>query len=140
MSVHKRKQIRDRVIATLTDAVPQVGGRIKTRWNYDPEPEELPMLMVFSADEEAEPLGAGALRGSHRGLGLDVILVANATKLSADEADEIAHAIESAMEADRSQGGLARETNYTGCTGVFDPENNPPIAGLALGFDIAYLA
>ena len=139
MSEHKRKQIRDQVIDTIKAALPELSGRVFGRRMYDLESDELPGVLVYSSDEDAQPHTPGLLRSVRRELNLSAVLVVNPLGTDEDALDALAWAIEQALEADRGQGGLALDTNYTGCSGFLDAESDPPVAGLELEFAIAYL-
>lgn len=140
MSEHLRQQIRDQVVSTL-QADPAVtalvGDRVMASWRRPLSRGRLPAILVYTDSEEAE-VSESATPTYDRALALQVECLVEQTAAPEDLLDSMALAVEQALHADRSRGGLAEETLYTGCEVGVLMEGNRTAGSIRLAFRIDY--
>ena len=140
MSQHLRRQIRDQVVSTLkADAGVSalVGDRVLASWRRPLSRGRLPAILVYTDSEEAE-VTESATPTYDRALALQVECLVEQTAAPEDLLDSMALAVEQALHADRSRGGLAEETLYTGCEVGVVTDGNRAAGSLRLAFRVEY--
>lgn len=134
---HKRTLIRAAVKALLagnTDAGNNVFTSRKTNYLVS----ELPAINIRLGDEEATPRDIRGLIFVRNVALLIEIKASDMTTLD-DTLDNIAEEVETALNADKSLGGLVHGTIYRSTSEVeIDEDGNKPIGSITLTFNIQY--
>ena len=147
MANHVRQQIREYFGTTLT-GLTTTGSNVYESRVYTLQEDTLPSLVIYTKSEASEPVVMGADRVMSRELSVVVEAYCKATSNFDDTIDTISKEVEEAIAADRTLGGLAKDTfiestdiDYTGdgeqpvgyvtltfLTNYYVQETNPDIA------------
>lgn len=138
MTTHARAQIRAAVVTALT-GLATTGLRVHAARVAARHAEDLPCLLVTTADERVE--GANVGRMQQR----DLAVVVRALAMSADESftldeqlDQIALEVEAAMAVDPSFGGLVAGSFLETVAVEFDEDADQPVGEIRLQYRLAY--
>ena len=135
---HVRKQIRDRVAATVSAAATLVSGRVYTTRLYPLTEANLPAVTVYTGQETSALQTIGA-RTLMRNLDVAVDIYVRATSTTDDDVDAIAVQIEEAIADDFTVNGLAKSAVLTGTDIDFSGETEQPVGIARLTFTIQYI-
>ena len=147
MANHVRQQIREYFGTTLT-GLTTTGANVYESRVYTLQEDTLPSLVIYTKSETSEPIVIGTDRVMSRELSVVVEAYCKATSNFDDTIDTISKEVEEAIAADRTLGGLAKDTfiestdiDYTGdgeqpvgyvtltfLTNYYVQETNPDIA------------
>jgi len=147
MANHVRQQIREYFGTTLT-GLTTTGSNVYESRVYTLQEDTLPSLVIYTKSESSEPIVIGTDRVMSRELSVVVEAYCKATSNFDDTIDTISKEVEEAIAADRTLGGLAKDTfiestdiDYTGdgeqpvgyvtltfLTNYYVQETNPDIA------------
>ena len=147
MANHVRQQIREYFGNTLT-GLTTTGSNVYESRVYTLQEDTLPSLVIYTKSESSEPIVIGTDRVMSRELSVVVEAYCKATSNFDDTIDTISKEVEEAIAADRTLGGLAKDTfiestdiDYTGdgeqpvgyvtltfLTNYYVQETNPDIA------------
>ena len=147
MANHVRQQIREYCGTTLT-GLTTTGSNVYESRVYTLQEDTLPSLVIYTKSESSEPIVIGTDRVMSRELSVVVEAYCKATSNFDDTIDTISKEVEEAIAADRTLGGLAKDTfiestdiDYTGdgeqpvgyvtltfLTNYYVQETNPDIA------------
>ena len=147
MANHVRQQIREYFGTTLT-GLTTTGANVYESRVYTLQEDTLPSLVIYTKSESSEPIVIGTDRVMSRELSVVVEAYCKATSNFDDTIDTISKEVEEAIAADRTLGGLAKDTfiestdiDYTGdgeqpvgyvtltfLTNYYVQETNPDIA------------
>ncbi|MFH1033596.1 MAG: hypothetical protein V1806_03740 [Pseudomonadota bacterium] len=138
----KRHGIVQYVKQALLDAGTAAGQRVHAQRNLPTDIKELPILLVFALHEQVtDDALISQARSYGRGLLLVVIGLAAGQSLELEEElDGLAQAIEQAVQADESQGGLARSTVLLTTDFDLDEEGSQPLGSVCLTYRVSYHA
>lgn len=134
---HVRRQIRDAVIAELSDLADQ-GYLVTGRRVSSLEPDELPAILVsVGIEEESAPVTMGNPPVLERTASLQVAGLAKEDEPYIDDLLEtIAEEIETAVT--QTHGGLCKSTILTSTTKEYDALGETAVAGISLTFSTIY--
>jgi len=144
---HVRQKIREYFGTTLT-GLTTTGANVYESRVYTLQEDTLPSLVIYTKSESSEPIVIGTDRVMSRELSVVVEAYCKATSDFDDTIDTISKEVEEAIAADRTLGGLAKDTfiestdiDYTGdgeqpvgyvtltfLTNYYVQETNPDIA------------
>ena len=147
MANHVRQQIREYFGTTLT-GLTTTGSNVYESRVYTLQEDTLPSLVIYTKSESSEPIVIGIDRVMSRELSVVVEAYCKATSNFDDTIDTISKEVEEAIAADRTLGGLAKDTfiestdiDYTGdgeqpvgyatltfLTNYYVQETNPDVA------------
>jgi len=135
---HKRKLIRDAVVAALT-GLTTTGVNVSVDPVYDIEAVKLPQLVITTGDESADPVAYGSgYRTYQRVLNLSIEAIAQATTGLADTLDQIALEVETAINADPTLAATAMDAVLTGIRQQIEKASQP-IGRMSIDYDITYV-
>ena len=138
MADHVRKQIRDAVVTTVTGLTTTTTNVFASRV-YRVEDSKLPALLVYTNEEESEVLSMSRPQKIHRTVAVVVEGIAKATTALDDTLDTIAKEIETAIAADPTVGGLAKETVLTDIGVELTGDAQQPTGSIRLSFAVRYV-
>ena len=139
---HPRTLIREAVAARLSANLPKVdpritASRISIHRSTPLFAGKLPAILIYTRDEriDEQPNADPGLR--YRKLELSVEIIASGDA-AAEEADVLAQAVESVLDADETLGLLVEGTRLT-CTEVDQGgEGDTPVLAARLSFEVRY--
>jgi len=136
---HARKQIRDAAVTALT-GLTTTGARVYPSRAVPVQEDRLPALLVYTREETSgvDTIGGAGSRGLQRICSLRVEGICQSIADLDDQADDIAAEVETALAADPSLGGLAKDLQLTQTEIGFTDEGGQPIAGVRMIFAVQY--
>jgi hypothetical protein len=133
MANHIRQQIREYFGTTLTGLSTTGSNSYESRV-YPIENSKLPALVIYTKSETSEPIVIGTDRVMSRELSVVVEGYAKATSNFDDTIDTISKEVEEAIAADRTLGGLAKDTYLESTQIDFNAEGEKPLGFVSLTF------
>lgn len=133
MANHVRQQIREKVGTTLT-GLTTTGSNIYESRVYPLEAGNLPALVVYTKNEESEPIVIGTNRLSSRNLSLIVEIYAKTTSNFDDTIDTISKEVEVAIAADTTLDGLTKDIYLESTEIEYNGEGEQPVGYATLTF------
>ena len=131
MANHIRQQIREKFGTTLT-GLTTTGSRVYESRVYPLE--TVPALVIYTKSETSEPIVIGTDRVMSRELSVVVEGYAKATSNFDDTIDTISKEVEEAIMADRTLGGLAKDTYVESTEIEYTGEGEQPVGYVTLTF------
>ena len=131
MANHVRQQIREKFGTTLT-GLTTTGSRVYESRVYPLE--TVPALVIYTKSETSEPIVIGTDRVMSRELSVVVEGYAKASSDFDDTIDTISKEVEEAIAADRTLGGLAKDTYIESTEITFNAEGEKPMGYVSLTF------
>jgi len=138
MANHLRQQIREQVGTTLT-GLTTTGSRVYQSRVYPLSANLSPSLLIYTKSEESQPIVIGSSRTMERILSLNIEAYVKATANSDDTIDTIAKEVESALAADTTLNGLAKDCFLEGTEIDYNGEGEQPISVMTMTFAIMYI-
>ena len=133
MANHIRQQIREYFGTNLT-GLSTTGSNVYESRVYPIENSKLPALIIYTKSETSEPIVIGTDRVMSRELSVVVEGYAKATSNFDDTIDTISKEVEEAIAADRTLGGLAKDTYLESTQIDFNAEGEKPLGFVSLTF------
>lgn len=133
---HVRKGIRDHIVATLTGLATTGANVSKTRV-YPFAADKLPRISVYTKSEDAEYGTISRPRSIFRTLIVSVEVMVQSDV--DDDLDQIASEIETALAADVTRGGLAKDTRITSFEADFSGDPDKPVGSATLQVEVDYV-
>jgi len=133
MANHIRQQIREYFGTNLT-GLSTTGSNVYESRVYPIENSKLPALVIYTKSETSEPIVIGTDRVMSRELSVVVEGYAKATSNFDDTIDTISKEVEEAIAADRTLGGLAKDTYLESTEISFNAEGEKPLGFVSLAF------
>lgn len=133
MANHVRQQIREKVGTTLT-GLTTTGSNIYESRVYPLEASNLPALVVYTKNEESEPIVIGTNRLSSRNLSVIVEIYAKTTTNFDDTIDTISKEVEVAIAADTTLNGLTKDIYLESTEIEYNGEGEQPVGYATLTF------
>ncbi len=133
MANHVRQQIREYFGTTLT-GLTTTGANVYESRVYTLQNNTLPSLVIYTKSEIAEPIVIGTDRVMSRELSVVVEGYCKATSNFDDTIDTISKEVEEAIMADRTLGGLAKDTYIESTEITFNAEGEKPLGFVSLTF------
>jgi hypothetical protein len=133
MANHIRQQIREYFGTNLT-GLSTTGSNVYESRVYPIENSKLPALVIYTKSETSEPIVIGTDRVMSRELSVVVEGYAKATINFDDTIDTISKEVEEAIAADRTLGGLAKDTYLESTQIDFNAEGEKPLGFVSLTF------
>jgi len=133
MANHIRQQIREYFGTNLT-GLSTTGTNVFESRVYPIENSKLPALVIYTKSETSEPIVIGTDRVMSRELSVVVEGYAKATSNFDDTIDTISKEVEEAIAADRTLGGLAKDTYLESTEISFNAEGEKPLGFVSLTF------
>ena len=137
MANHIRQQIRERVGTTLTGLTTTSSNVFQSRV-YPLENANLPAIIIYTKSEDSEPVVIGTNRLMNRELTLAVEAYVKSVSNSDDTIDTITKEVESALAADITLDGLAKDIYLESTEITYTGEGEKPIAVCTMNFIIEY--
>lgn len=135
----ERKNIRKKIVEVLTGAT-SAGDNVVASRTTKPFIEQLPAISVYTlADSVAQEL-TQTPRVMHRTIELVIDAHIADPNDPTDALDEIGEAIEQALSADETLGGLAEDLKLTDCQINLEGEANAILGAIRLTFEVTYLS
>jgi len=135
---HIRKRMRDYFDTVLLADVPLVQSRVFPTRIFPLDGGKLPCLAVYTTSESSA-LQTMGLKTLARDVSIVVEAYIRATDRFDDDADALSVQIESAVAADTTLGGLAKDTILTSTEIEFSNEAEKPIGVARLTFTVRYV-
>lgn len=132
-----RKSIRDAVVALL-DGNTSAGNNVYANRETTLWESELPAILVYTADESAEPRDASG-RTYIRTLDLNIQIKAEANDTVDDDLDALATEVEDIISNDRSLSGTAISSVYKSTEISLDAESETEKGVATLSYEIKYV-
>jgi hypothetical protein len=133
MANHIRQQIREYFGSNL-NGLSTTGSNVYESRVYPIENSKLPALVIYTKSETSEPIVIGTDRVMSRELSVVVEGYAKATSNFDDTIDTISKEVEEAIAADRTLGGLAKDTYLESTQIDFNAEGEKPLGFVSLTF------
>ena len=133
MANHIRQQIREKFGTTLT-GLTTTGSNVYESRVYPLENASLPALIIYTKSETSEPIVIGTQRLMSRELSVVVEGYAKATSNFDDTIDTISKEVEEAISADRTLGGLAKDTYVESTEIEYTGDGEQPVGYVTLTF------
>ena len=133
MANHVRQQIREYFGTTLT-GLTTTGSNVYESRVYTLQDNTLPALVIFTKEETSEPIVIGVDRVMSRELSVVVEAYCKATSNFDDTIDTISKEVEEAIAADRTLGGLAKDTYLESTEIEFNAEGEKPLGYVSMTF------
>ena len=133
MANHIRQQIREKFGTTLT-GLTTTGSNVFESRVYPLENASLPALIIYTKSETSEPIVIGTQRLMSRELSVVVEGYAKATSNFDDTIDTISKEVEEAISADRTLGGLAKDTYIESTEIEYTGDGEQPVGYVSLTF------
>ena len=133
MANHVRQQIREYFGTTLT-GLTTTGSNVYESRIYTLQDNTLPALVIFTKEETSEPIVIGVDRVMSRELSVVVEAYCKATSNFDDTIDTISKEVEEAIAADRTLGGLAKDTYLESTEIEFNAEGEKPLGYVSMTF------
>ena len=130
---HVRQQIREYFGTTLT-GLTTTGSNVFESRVYPLDNTTLPTLLIYTKSESSEPIVIGVDRVMSRELAVVVEAYCKATSNFDDTIDTISKEVEEAISADRTLGGLAKDTFIESTEIEFNGEGEKPLGYVSLTF------
>jgi hypothetical protein len=133
MANHVRQQIREYFGTTLT-GLTTTGNNVYESRVYTLQENALPSLVIYTKSEISEPIVIGTDRTMSRELSVVVEAYCKATSNFDDTIDTISKEVEEAIAADRTLGGLAKDTYIESTEIEYTGEGEQPVGYVSLTF------
>jgi len=133
MANHVRQQIREYFGTTLT-GLTTTGSNVYESRVYTLQENTLPSLVIYTKSETSEPIVIGTDRVMSRELTVVVEAYCKATSNFDDTIDTISKEVEEAISADRTLGGLAKDTYIESTEIEYTGEGEQPVGYVSLNF------
>ena len=133
MANHVRQQIREYFGTTLT-GLTTTGSNVYESRVYTLQEDTLPSLVIYTKSEASEPVVMGADRVMSRELSVVVEAYCKATSDFDDTIDTISKEVEEAIMADRTLGGLAKDTYVESTEIEYTGDGEQPVGYVTLTF------
>lgn len=133
MANHVRQQIREYFGTTLT-GLTTTGSNVYESRVYTLQDNTLPALVIFTKEETSEPIVIGTDRVMSRELSVVVEAYCKATSNFDDTIDTISKEVEEAIAADRTLGGLAKDTYIESTDIEYTGDGEQPVGYVTLTF------
>jgi hypothetical protein len=133
MANHVRQQIREYFGTTLT-GLTTTGSNVYESRVYTLQESTLPSLVIYTKTEGSEPIVIGTDRVMSRELSVVVEAYCKATSNFDDTIDTISKEVEEAISADRTLGGLAKDTYIESTDIEFTGDGEQPVGYVTLTF------
>jgi hypothetical protein len=130
---HVRQQIREYFGTTLT-GLTTTGSNVFESRVYPLDNTTLPTLLIYTKSETSEPIVIGLDRVMSRELSVVVEGYVKSTANFDDTIDTISKEVEEAIAADRTLGGLAKDTFIESTEISFNAEGEKPLGFVSLTF------
>ena len=133
MANHVRQQVREYFGTTLT-GLTTTGSNVYESRVYTLQENTLPSLVIYTKSETSEPIVIGTDRLMSRELLVLVEAYCKATSNFDDTIDTISKEVEEAIAADRTLGGLAKDTYLESTEIEFNAEGEKPLGYVSMTF------
>ncbi len=133
MANHIRQQIREYFGTNLT-GLTTTGSNVYQSRVYPLDNTRLPALLIYTKSEASEPIVIGTDRVMSRELSVVVEGYVKSTANFDDTIDTISKEVEEAIAADRTLGGLAKDTYIESTEISFNAEGEKPLGFVSLTF------
>jgi NDP-sugar pyrophosphorylase family protein len=133
MANHVRQQIREYFGTTLT-GLTTTGANVFESRVYTLQENTLPSLVIYTKSETSEPIVIVVDRVMSRDLSVVIEGYVKATSNFDDTIDTISKEVEEAIAADRTLGGLAKDTYVESTEIEFNAEAEQPLGFVSLTF------
>ena len=133
MANHVRQQIREYFGTTLT-GLTTTGANVYESRVYTLQEDTLPSLVIYTKSETSEPIVIGTDRVMSRELSVVVEAYCKATSNFDDTIDTISKEVEEAIMADRTLGGLAKDTYVESTEIEYTGDGEQPVGYVTLTF------
>ena len=133
MANHVRQQIREYFGTTLT-GLTTTGSNVYESRVYTLQEDTLPSLVIYTKSESSEPIVIGTDRVMSRELSVVVEAYCKATSDFDDTIDTISKEVEEAIAADRTLGGLAKDTYVESTEIEYTGDGEQPVGYVTLTF------
>jgi hypothetical protein len=130
---HVRKSIREYFGTTLNN-LSTTGTNVFESRVYTLQDNALPALAIYTKSETSEPIVIGTNRVMSRDLAVVVEGYCKAVSNFDDVIDQISLEVEEAIAADRTLGGLAKDTYIESTEIDFTGEGEQPVGSVTLTF------
>ena len=130
---HVRQQIREYFGTNLT-GLTTTGSNVFESRVYPLDNTRLPALLIYTKSEASEPIVIGTDRVMSRELSVVVEGYVKSTTNFDDAIDTISKEVEEAIAADRTLGGLAKDTYIESTEITFNAEGEKPMGYVSLTF------
>jgi len=139
-SAHVRTQIRDAVVTALT-GLTFSGSNVFAARVTQLQPDELPALLIDTADEEIKlnSLAGGRNALIDRTLTLTVRVVVKEADSYEDDMDEGVRQVEAAIATDPTLGGLCKYAVLTGIEIERDGDGDLPTVKATMNYSCSYI-
>tara|TARA_R100000781_G_scaffold56708_1_gene36713 strand:+ start:1543 stop:1989 length:447 start_codon:yes stop_codon:yes gene_type:complete len=137
MANHVRQQIRERVGSVLT-GLTTTASRVYESRVYPLQDSELPALLIYTKEENSEPLVMHTDRVMERVLAIAVECYAKANSNFDDTIDTICKEVEEAIAADTTLNGLAKDIFIESTEIEFVADGESPVGYATLTFLTTY--
>lgn len=134
---HVRAQIRATVKTTVT-GLATTGSNVFASRVRPVSDGDLPCLLVYTLEEESEPLSKGSPPALVRTLDLVIEGLARSKTALDDALDQIAAEVEAALAADLTLGGLARFSALTSSAVAVDAEGDSNYGAIRMTLTVEY--
>lgn len=136
---HGRKELRDAIVTTLTNAS-ITGSRVYSNRYLALSADDLPAINVISVEETASPLSVSQKK-SKRELAIHVAIIAKENDSGSidDTLDTLADSVEAAMTADETFGGKCVLSNLTGTSFEVSTEAETNVGTAKLAYKFVYI-
>lgn len=134
---HARKQIRDAAVTLLT-GLATTGANVFPSRTLAVPPDKRPALLVYTTEEDSEPLTMGADPTLERLAVLMVVGQADAAEDIEDLLDQIASEVETAFGADPKLGGLVKDLSLSETSKGLTGEGEQEQGMIRMTFDVEY--
>lgn len=135
---HARALIRANIVAMITAAGTAAGDRVYPNRVLPLHRQALPAIVVFTTGEDAGEPTSGPLRVYPKTVDVVVAIYAAGGELD-DNLDAMCLAVERAIAADESCGGIAAEAVYTKTEFKLIDGGDVPLASAEVHFAVSYL-
>ena len=133
MANHVRQQIREYFGTTLT-GLTTTGSNVYESRVYTLQESTLPSLVIYTKTEGSEPIVIGTNRVMSRELSVVVEAYCKAVSNFDDTIDTISKEVEEAISADRTLGGLAKDTYIESTDIEYTGDGEQPVGYVTLSF------
>lgn len=137
MADHIRQQIREQ-FATQITGLTTTGSNVFQSRVYNLEAGDLPAVIVYTKSEDSEPDTLGTNRILIRNLSLVCECYVKAVANYDDTLDTISKEIETAIAADATLDGLAKDVFIESTEIDYNGDGEKPVAVATLTFDVMY--
>ena len=134
---HVRKQIRSAVEAVLTGLV-TTGANVFVSRSIDIPESKLPCLLIYTNEENSEPISMGSPRRYENTVMLDVQAIVQKNDESDDLLDTIAVEVEVALNTDLTLGGLVTDIRKTSFEADFIDKAKIQLGRATMKFEVDY--